>query len=107
MNHALRLLAAALLLLLMIAGACQKQAIAAPALQLKSPPPGWCDRIHFASPAALLIFHPLEQVPEARVQLPEEEEWVLFRTFNDEATARGMCLWLTNEQIAARREGAD
>lgn len=41
------------------------------------------------------------------MQLPEEEEWVLFRTFGDEAAARGMCLWLQNEQIAARREGGD
>jgi hypothetical protein len=36
-----------------------------------------------------------------------EEQWVLFRSFADDAGARGMCLWLKNEQVAARREGKD
>jgi len=36
-----------------------------------------------------------------------EEQWILFRSFEDEAAARGMCLWLMNEQIAARSEGRD
>jgi hypothetical protein len=36
-----------------------------------------------------------------------EEQWVLFRSFEDEAAARGMCLWLTNEQISARAERKD
>ena len=34
----------------------------------------------------------------------EEEKWVLFRSFADETAARGMCVWLRNEQIDARRE---
>lgn len=35
----------------------------------------------------------------------EEEKWVLFRSFADETAARGMGVWLKNEQIAARCEG--
>jgi hypothetical protein len=34
-----------------------------------------------------------------------EEQWVLFRTFADAAGAKGMSVWLKNEQIAARCEG--
>jgi hypothetical protein len=34
-----------------------------------------------------------------------EEQWVLFRTFDDASAAKGMCLWLQNEQIPARCEG--
>lgn len=33
-----------------------------------------------------------------------EEEWVLFRSFGDTAAAKGMCVWLKNEQISARCE---
>ena len=36
-----------------------------------------------------------------------EEQWILFRSFEDEAAARGMCLWLRNEQIDARCERGD
>jgi hypothetical protein len=31
-----------------------------------------------------------------------EEQWVLFRSFGDATAARGMCLWLKNEQVSAR-----
>ena len=34
-----------------------------------------------------------------------EEQWVLFRSFEDASAAKGMCLWLQNEQIGARCEG--
>lgn len=34
-----------------------------------------------------------------------EEQWVLFRTFEDASAAKGMCLWLQNEQVGARCEG--
>jgi hypothetical protein len=36
-----------------------------------------------------------------------EEQWVLFRSFADAPAARGMCLWLKNEQISVRCEGHD
>lgn len=36
-----------------------------------------------------------------------EEQWVLFRSFADEVAAKGMCLWLKNEQISARVERND
>jgi hypothetical protein len=36
-----------------------------------------------------------------------EEQWILFRSFEDAAAARGMCLWLENEQISARCESQD
>lgn len=36
-----------------------------------------------------------------------EEQWVLFRSFRDGASARGMALWLKNEQVSARAEGKD
>jgi hypothetical protein len=35
-----------------------------------------------------------------------EEEWTLFRHFDEPGAAEGLCLWLRNEQIAARVEGA-
>lgn len=38
---------------------------------------------------------------------PYEEEWTLFRSFDEEAPARGMCMWLRNEQVAARVERRD
>ena len=34
-----------------------------------------------------------------------EEEWMLFRKFDDPRTAAGLCLWLRNEQVNARYEG--
>jgi hypothetical protein len=118
MNNAIRLLAAALLLLLLIAGACQKQSIAAPVnnrttgmhktpeLQMKSSALHACDGIHFAHSPRLLIFNSLEKRIEGQVHL-YEEQWVLFRSFADAAAARGMCLWLKNEQISARCESHD
>jgi hypothetical protein len=36
-----------------------------------------------------------------------EEQWVLFRSFGDTSAAKGMCLWLKNEQISARSERND
>lgn len=36
-----------------------------------------------------------------------EEQWVLFRSFADPAAAKGMCVWLKNEQVSARCEGND
>jgi hypothetical protein len=36
-----------------------------------------------------------------------EEQWILFRSFDDAAAARGMCVWLKNEQISARCESRD
>lgn len=36
-----------------------------------------------------------------------EEQWVLFRSFGDDSAAKGMCLWLENEQISARCERND
>lgn len=36
-----------------------------------------------------------------------EEQWVLFRSFGDDNAAKGMCLWLENEQISARCERND
>jgi hypothetical protein len=41
------------------------------------------------------------------VQHYEKEAWTLFRSFEDAAAARGMCLWLKNEQIAVRCERHD
>jgi hypothetical protein len=35
-----------------------------------------------------------------------QEEWMRFRKFDDPRAAQGLCLWLRNEQIAARVEGA-
>lgn len=34
-----------------------------------------------------------------------EEEWMLFRRFDEPRAAAGLCLWLRNEQINARVEG--
>ena len=34
-----------------------------------------------------------------------EQEWTLFRSFDDPSAAEGFGLWLRNEQIAARVEG--
>jgi hypothetical protein len=34
-----------------------------------------------------------------------QEEWTLFREFADHGAARGMEIWLRNEQIAAKHEG--
>jgi hypothetical protein len=34
-----------------------------------------------------------------------EEEWMLFRRFDEPRAAEGLCLWLRNEQVAARAEG--
>jgi hypothetical protein len=34
-----------------------------------------------------------------------QEEWILFRDFAQPGAARGMEIWLRNEQIAVRREG--
>jgi hypothetical protein len=34
-----------------------------------------------------------------------QEEWIEFREFADDGAARGMEIWLRNEQIAARQEG--
>jgi hypothetical protein len=51
----------------------------------------------------LISFHAPKYKIEARVHF-HEEQWVLFRSFDDAAAARGMCLWLTNEQISARVE---
>ena len=34
-----------------------------------------------------------------------EEEWMLFREFDEPRAAAGLCLWLRNEQVDARAEG--
>ena len=34
-----------------------------------------------------------------------EEEWMLFRKFDEPRAAAGLCLWLRNEQVDARSEG--
>lgn len=35
-----------------------------------------------------------------------EEEWILFRKFDDPRAAAGLCVWLRNEQVTARVERA-
>ena len=34
-----------------------------------------------------------------------EEEWMLFRKFDEPRAAAGLCVWLRNEQVDARSEG--
>jgi hypothetical protein len=34
-----------------------------------------------------------------------EEEWMLFREFDEPRSAMGLSVWLRNEQVAARAEG--
>jgi hypothetical protein len=106
MNSALRFalgtIAASILLLVLIAAGCQRQAIAA-GLQMKSAPTPTCDAVNFPGTAPLIIFGLTNIALEGHVHL-YEEEWILFRTFHDVPVAKGMCLWLQNEQIAARHE---
>ena len=33
-----------------------------------------------------------------------EEEWMLFRQFDEPRAAAGLCVWLRNEQVTARAE---
>jgi hypothetical protein len=34
-----------------------------------------------------------------------EDDWMLFREFDEPRAAMGLCLWLRNEQVDARAEG--
>jgi hypothetical protein len=70
-------------------------------LQLKRRTPACCDRIHFVPGAAGLTFHH-DNAAEDPVH---DEDWRLFRKFDEPRAAAGLCRWLRNEQVDARAEG--